>query len=649
MPLPIVAVAHDTAQILRAARLVVGALLRPVRNRTPRVQTPDIAASVSNVPSPPTGLPTPPAPPPPPDAPIPPPSPTNPDPPIPPHTPEPPTPPQPPQQPPPFVPPTPPTPTPPTPPSAPIPPVATILTTPIVASNSAFSSASEIDTSVQSSTSENVMREQRVPQSSLSRIAAFGGLGVGLVTGAAAEVFRRAVGASTDSSGTDSTSSSNVVSSRGSTVFITDANATRLANTLSRMRGAALKLGQMLSIQDDSVIPPTLARALERVRQSADRMPTSQLHQTLASGLGSTWRDRLVSFDDVPIAAASIGQVHRAVIHRSLASNLPSLASDSKSQTADFQSEKDVIDIVFKIQYPGVAQSIHSDVNTLRRLLRVGNMVPDSYYVNEALQVAEEELSRECDYNMEGANQAKYRQLVLKDSTLCSKFYVPMVFETLSTPRILASEFVSGVPIDQLSDAPKHVRDRVASDMMVLTVRELFIFKFQQSDPNWSNYLYDTSSGVINLIDFGAARDYSDRFLVGYLSLIQACATEDSQGILHWSKKLGFLTGEETREMLDAHIAASLAVGEPFRSAGGFDFTSSDIPKRTAKFGRVMLNFRLTPPPKEAYSLHRRLSGAFLLCTKLRATVDARQILRDIVEELEQTESFLLETDQLKS
>lgn len=483
----------------------------------------------------------------------------------------------------------------------------------------------------------NVMRERRVPQSAFSRMAAFGGLGLGLVTGAAAEVFRRTVGASTNASGSNSALTPDATSSRETTAFVTDANAARLANTLSRMRGAALKLGQMLSIQDDSVIPPTLARALERVRQSADRMPTSQLHETLAAELGPSWRDRLVSFEDVPIAAASIGQVHRAAVQRSLA---PAL----EKQSAGPQSERDVIDIVLKIQYPGVAQSIHSDVNTLRRLLRVGNMVPDSYYVNEALQVAEEELSRECDYNIEGANQQKYRQFVLNDTVLCSKFYVPLVFENLSTPRVLASEFVSGVSIDRLASAPKDIRDRVANDMMILTVRELFIYKFQQSDPNWSNYLYDASSRVVNLIDFGAAKEYSEDFLKGYLSLIQACATEDSEGILYWSKELGFLTGEETREMLDAHIAASLAVGEPFRAVSGFDFSSSDIPKRTAKFGRVMLNYRLTPPPKEAYSLHRRLSGAFLLCTKLKATVNARQIFRDIVEELEQSRPLSSQT-----
>lgn len=475
---------------------------------------------------------------------------------------------------------------------------------------------------------QRIMRERRVPQTPFSRIAAFGALGASLVTGAAAEVTRRALGrspsfpdgstntgetplAAATSPGENSSSSS----SSSSSPFLTEANAYRLADTLSRMRGAALKLGQMLSIQDQSVIPPALSAALQRVRQNADMMPTRQLNETLAGELGNGWRARFVSFNDVPLAAASIGQVHHAVIR------------------ADDQT----VDVVLKVQYPGVARSIGSDVTTLRRLLRMGNFVPDSYYVDEALQVAEDELARECDYSVEAANQHKYRELIKQDPKLSKRFYVPLVFAEFCTERVLTSEFVRGVPIDTLATAEPALRDRVAHDMLVLTMRELFIFAFQQSDPNWSNYLYDVRDDRINLIDFGAARPYSEKFLASYLSLIRACADRNEEAIVQRSVELGFLTGEESRAMLSAHVAASLAVGEPFRAVNGFNFDGCDIPKRTAKFGKVMLEYRLTPPPKEAYSLHRRLSGAFLLSTKLRATVDAQKILEDTFAELRQS------------
>lgn len=448
------------------------------------------------------------------------------------------------------------------------------------------------------------MRERAVPESAISRVFAFGGLGAGLVVGAAAEATRRVFGQSeTDQKST----------------FITEANAERLAATLSRMRGAALKLGQMLSIQDEAVIPPVVSRALERVRQAADIMPPRQLHATLAEQLGADWRERVVRFDDVPIAAASIGQVHRGAIVIG----------------GEGEKEGEEVEVVFKVQYPGVAGSIRSDIANLRRMMRVGNFIPDNFFLDQALDVAEEELKRECDYDIELANQQQYRDLVLSDDRLHNRFYVPRVFPEWSARGVLVSEYVKGVPIDRMASGDTQLRNQLGEDMLRLTMTELFVLAFQQSDPNWSNYLYDAEKDVINLIDFGAARPYDEAFLMNYLKLIRACAARDRDAVIEQSIKLGFLNGEESTEMLEAHAQASFAVGEPFHQEhieSGYDFTKNDIPKRTAKFGKVMLDYRLKPPPKEAYSLHRRLSGAFLMSTKLGARVNATKMLEETVQ-----------------
>lgn len=484
------------------------------------------------------------------------------------------------------------------------------------------------------------MRERRVPQTAFSRIAAFGGLGASLLTGAAAEITRRAFQGRSDtdvSSSSSSSTSDDDSGRRRPSPFVTEANAARLADTLSRMRGAALKLGQMLSIQDETVIPPQLSAALQRVRQNADMMPTAQLNATLADELSADWRDKFVRFDERPMAAASIGQVHRAAIE------VTTSTSDNENDGDGEKTEE--VEVVLKVQYPGVAQSIQSDVDTLRRLLRFANFVPDSYYVNEALEVAQHELHRECDYAVEASNQMTYRDLILNDTQLSHTFRVPKVFHDLSTKRILTSEYVPGVPIDRAHMLPLETRDRVATDMLKLTMRELFMFGFQQSDPNWANYMYDDATGTISLIDFGAARPYPEPFLKTYLQLIIACADRDEDAIIQRSVDLGFLTGEESKQMMRAHVSASLAVGEPFQqqtnaNSKGFNFDGCNIPKRTSEFGKVMLDQRLTAPPKEAYSLHRRLSGAFLLGTKLRATVDARGILDATIDELKQSGRF---------
>lgn len=141
-------------------------------------------------------------------------------------------------------------------------------------------------------------RARRVPDSRISRLVSFGGLAAGLGIGTLAEVTRRSLG----------------VSKKGGAAFdespfLTEANANRIVNTLCTVRGAALKLGQMLSLSDNTFINPQVQQIFERVRQSADFMPDWQLQRILDDELGSDWRNRFESFDERPFAAASIGQV----------------------------------------------------------------------------------------------------------------------------------------------------------------------------------------------------------------------------------------------------------------------------------------------------------------------------------------------------
>lgn len=139
-----------------------------------------------------------------------------------------------------------------------------------------------------------------MPSTRLQRMVSFGTLGVGLGIGTLAEYSRRTLGLKTDSVGETLDS-----------MFLTKANAERIVSTLCKVRGAALKIGQILSIQDNSVISPELQKAFERVRQSADFMPTWQVEKVLAKELGSDWRSRVATFDEKPFAAASIGNFSR--------------------------------------------------------------------------------------------------------------------------------------------------------------------------------------------------------------------------------------------------------------------------------------------------------------------------------------------------
>ncbi|KAJ6729704.1 hypothetical protein OIU85_020596 [Salix viminalis] len=436
-------------------------------------------------------------------------------------------------------------------------------------------------------------RERRVPSSPFTRALGFAGLGAGLAWGTVQESAKRLVFGAPSSQEKQSAYSP----------YLSDKNAERLALALCRMRGAALKLGQMLSIQDESLVPAPILAALDIVRQGADVMPRSQLNQVLDAELGADWSIKLTSFDYEPIAAASIGQVHKAT--------------------------KDGMEVAMKIQYPGVADSIESDIENVKLLLDYTNLIPKGLFLDRAIKVAKVELSRECDYELEATNQKRFRSL-LSDA---KGFYVPLVVDDLSCKRVLSTEFVSGIPIDKVTLLNQETRNYVGRKLLELTLMELFVFRFMQTDPNWSNFLYEEATNTINLIDFGAARDYPKRFVDDYLRMVVACANGERDVVIEMSKRLGFLTGEESEAMLDAHVQAGFVVGLPFSNSGGYDFQSSNITHSVSSLGATMLRHRLTPPPDEVYSLHRKLSGAFLACIKIGAVVPCRELLLEVYKD----------------
>ncbi|RNA25867.1 atypical kinase mitochondrial-like isoform X1 [Brachionus plicatilis] len=130
----------------------------------------------------------------------------------------------------------------------------------------------------------------------------------------------------------------------------------------------------------------------------------------------------------------------------------------------------------------------------------------------------------------------------------------------------------------------------------------------------------------IYLLDFGASRTYSKMFVDKYIRIIKAAADNDRQGVLEWSRDLKFLTGYETKTMEEAHIDAVLILGEAFAKNEVFDFGKQNTTKRINDLVPVMLQHRLTPPPEETYSLHRKMSGAFLLCAKLKSKIQCKDL-----------------------
>jgi len=385
----------------------------------------------------------------------------------------------------------------------------------------------------------------------------------------------------------------------------------RLVAKLSRMRGAALKLGQMISFQDLKLLPRPIHEVLQRVQDSADYMPASQRDGVLASNLGSDWRDIFDQFDEVPIAAASIGQVHRATL----------------KTTGE--------NVAVKVQYPGVAQSIDSDLNNLSILLTASRLLPKGLYLEKTIANARIELAWECDYLREAKMAERFRNLLADETDV---FTVPRTIPEASGKQVLTAELMHGTAVTKpCLNLTQDERDWVGTQILRLCLREITEFKFMQTDPNWTNFLYNRGTKRLELLDFGASRSYPDEFVDPYIDILRAASRADRSTIRDMSIRLGYLTGDESKAMRNAHVDSVLTLAEPFSKSAPevYDFRDQTITDRVRALIPLLMRERLTPPPEETYSLHRKLSGAFLLCARLGSNVRCREMFDSAIAKWE--------------
>lgn len=433
------------------------------------------------------------------------------------------------------------------------------------------------------------LRESKVPATRFSRILNYGGLAAGMLGGAVTESVSRAFGGGGEGS-----------------VLLSGGNMERLVAKLSRMRGAALKLGQMMSFQDSKMLPAPLQEVLQRVQDRADYMPAWQRDRVLTSNLGSDWRDLFSEFEEKPIAAASIGQVHKGV-----------LKSNGRR-------------VAVKIQFPGVADSINSDLDNLGILLTATKLLPKGLYLNKTIDNARLELGWECDYTREAECARRYKELLQGEEDV---FEAPDVYPEASGKQVLTMDFLDGIGVTRVKSFTQEQRDWIGTQILRLCLREITEFKFMQTDPNWTNFLYNAKTNKLELLDFGASREYPDEFMSQYVQLLESASRTDREGVKKFSEGLGYLTGHESRTMLDAHVQSVLTLAEPFLASAPevYDFKDQTITERVKALIPVMLQERLTPPPEETYSLHRKLSGAFLLCARLESKVRCRELFANSV------------------
>ena len=425
-----------------------------------------------------------------------------------------------------------------------------------------------------------------VPSARLSRLMRLGGLAGGIAGGMLID------GARQFASGKRPTMQD---------LLMTPANALKVTQQLAQMRGAAMKVGQLLSMDAGDLLPPEMAAILGRLRADADHMPPKQLQTVLNAEWGKGWISRFAHFNVRPIAAASIGQVHRA-------------------------RTKDGRDLAIKIQYPGIRASIDSDVNNVATLLRLSGQIPKTVDFAPMLDEAKRQLHEEADYTREGDHMMRFHAL-LGSSPM---FQVPRLHSDLSTANVMAMDYIDSVPVETLINAPQNSRDQVMTLLIDLVLRELFEFGLMQTDPNFANYRHNTATQQIVLLDFGATRAFVPAIVAKFHDLMTTGLRGDRQGVRTAAIAIGYFE-EATFAKHQAAVLDMLELAiEPLRREVSFDFGGSDLAARLRDMGLQIGAERdfWHIPPMDALFLQRKVAGVFLLASKLKARVDLNQLVQ---------------------
>lgn len=432
------------------------------------------------------------------------------------------------------------------------------------------------------------MKKSRVPTTRIGRLARLGLTAGELVMGGVAESVRRLGRASPD----------DVYN-----VLLTATNAEKLAKRLAGMRGAAMKMGQILSMESADILPREFADALAILRDSADTMPLSQVKRVLGREYGKGWQSRFIDFNYEPVAAASIGQVHRVFT-------------------------EDGRDLALKIQYPGVAKSINSDVDNMAMLMRLINLLPVELDIAGIVKEAKRQLHQEADYVVEAEYLGDYRKLVEDEP----RFVVPGVHRDLTTRRILAMDYVDGEPLASLAEdgVPQELKNDVGALLQRLMFRELFEFRTMQSDPNFANYLYQPESGRIVLLDFGSTVSFKEKFTRRYAEIARAMIDGDDAAVRRLAEQMGYINPGNSDEHVGRVLHLIRLASEPIIHDGVYDFGASDVFARGREAGLEMIfedisEYRVPPP--ETMFLHRKLVGSFMLCARIGARVDVQKLI----------------------
>ena len=358
---------------------------------------------------------------------------------------------------------------------------------------------------------------------------------------------------------------------------------------LSELKGPAMKLAQMMSQWDD-LLPPELANELARLQRQAEPMPWPKIREALVLQYGDI-QTHFREIEERPFASASMGQVHKAVTH--------------EGET-----------VVLKVQYPGLAEILESDLKQVRRIMGLGRW----FKVPQArLDALFEELAAglrdELDYHAEALALARYRERYQDNPALV----IPEPLFELSGQHVLAMRFVDGTPLRDLESADDATRQKVAVALADWITEELFTYRELHADPHAGNFACD-EQGRLVIYDLGAVIPVPEARLKAMMQLLDATLSQDPMAMDDALMKMGGRQGQGAPLALYRESAECIT---PLFAPGEQDFSDVRVHRRLRELTpKVWAAMDRLQPPADTLLLSRALNGHYWNLVRLKARLD---------------------------
>lgn len=384
------------------------------------------------------------------------------------------------------------------------------------------------------------------------------------------------------------------------------AQAKVMAESLGRLKGAVMKAGQLLSIDSSDFLPPEAVEILAKLQGSAEPVDFATMRGVLEEELGEKL-GRLEALDPVPAASASIGQVHRARV--------------------------DGRPVAVKIQYPGIATSIDSDMAILEKVAGTfSGLARGDVDLSGTFEELRTLLHLEADYARERRFLERFAGLVADEP----RFVVPRSVPELSTTRVLTMDWAEGQSLHGFiqSGPSEEARRALGAAVLDLYCLEFFVWGVVQTDPNFGNFLV-RDDGRLVLLDFGASLEYDADFRERYTALLRGVEGAGDTAVLEAGMALDLLDPRESAEARALFVAMLRSSIEPFApDRQPFVFRDEDYAMRSRDVTRRFVrSLRYSPPPRRLLFLHRKLGGIFQLLRRLDVRLDLRPYWEQMVAE----------------